>query len=132
MTLPGLLASAGVPIGAAAVVDLPPGAPEWVRYVAVVVGGIIAPFLAKAAPAVVARILAGRRAKKLALSEAKKRRAGEKEELAQRLLNDGAAGNDVDAVKLLDEAGHLRDDSDALDAEAAELSVLAGAKRGDQ
>lgn len=125
MSISELLASAGVPVGAGAVIDLPPGTPEWVRFVFVFVGAVVAPFLYRAAPPVVSRVLAGRKAKKLALAAAKRARAAGDAEVAQRLLSDGNGNNDVDARALLESAHRRLDEADALDADAAELGVLA-------
>jgi hypothetical protein len=124
ISLTELLASAGVPIGAGAVVDLPPGTPEWVRFVFVFVGAVVAPFLYRAAPPVVARFLAGRRAKKQALAAAKRARAAADAEQAQRILADGNDGNDAIARALLEGAHKRLDEADALDADAAEINAL--------
>lgn len=124
LSLTELLASAGLPIGAGAVVDLPPGTPEWVRFVFVFVGAVVAPFLYKAAPVVVDRVLAGRRAKKLVLAAARRARAAGDAEIAQRLLTDGNTSNDAEARTLLEAAHKRLDEADALDADAAELAAL--------
>ncbi len=124
LTLPDVVLPAAAPIGASALIELPPGTPEWVRFVFVFVGAVVAPFLYRAAPPVVERLLAGRRAKKKALAAAERARAAGDADLAQRLLGDGNEGNDTMARALLESAHRRLDKADALDADAAELEAI--------
>jgi hypothetical protein len=117
LSLPEILASAGLPASVGAVIDLPPGTPDWVRILFMGAGVIGGPALLKLAQVAAPRILAGRRAKKKSLAESKRRRR-------QQLLEDGDKTNDGLADKLADEA-------DALDAEAAELDALSGSTKRD-
>ena len=79
----------------------------------------------KAAPPIVSRILAGRRAKKQALAAAARARAADEAAQAQKLLTDGNDANDAVARALLESAHKRLDTADALDADAAELGALA-------
>lgn len=114
LSLPEVIASAGIPATTGALIELPPGTPDWVRVVFVGVGVVGGPAMLKLAAGLAEklgpRILSGRRAKKKSLAEAKRRRR-------ERLLADGDKANDGLADKLEDEA-------DALEAEAAELEAI--------
>ena len=110
-----ILLSAAPAVAATSMVPLPEGAPQWVQWLAVVVGACAGPALTIFANKVAPRFLAGRRAKKEALALAKERRA-------KQLREDNDNTNDATATKLEDEA-------DALRAEAAELDAISGAVR---
>ena len=110
LSLPEILASAGLPATTGALIELPPGTPDWVRIVFVGVGVVGGPAALKLALAIGPRILAGRRAKKEHLAASKRRRAKQLREDADK-TNDGAA----DA---------LEDEADGLEAEAAELEAI--------
>jgi 3-hydroxyisobutyrate dehydrogenase-like beta-hydroxyacid dehydrogenase len=110
LSMPEILASAGLPATTATLIELPPGTPDWVRIVFVGVGVVGGPAALKLAAAIGPRILAGRRAKKEHLAAAKRRRA-------KQLREDADTANDSAAAALDDEA-------DGLEAEAAELDAI--------
>lgn len=94
--------AAGV-AAAAGAVPVPPGAPDWLAWVAALGVGV-APFL-------VSRLLAGVAAFPRAL-------AVEREKRAAALLADDDKGNDQAAGALLDDAAKLRAVAEAIDAAA--------------
>lgn len=123
-----LLAAVGVPVSTSAFAELPPGAPEWARWIAMVLGGIlagvVAPFVKETAPPVIRAYLAGRKAKKASLAAAKKRRRDEHLLRAAQLEGDTNAANDAEAVKLRELAEREQDEADAAEAEAAAADAI--------